>query len=253
MRASLGLGGGSNVETELAAEDVRPGESVSGTIVVTAGEVEQNLSGIEIALQARVEVETDDGEHNANQTFHHLRVVDAFTCEPGSERRFDFQLDIPWETPFNVVGSTTLPRVEIGVKTVLDIARAVDSGDLDPIRVHALPVHQAVLDAITGLGFGFTGADLEKGRIPGSGLPFYQEVEFRGSSRYRGINELEVTFLTGPHQTEVILEVDKRGGFLTEGTDAIGRLTIGNEPHGDLTGILDDAIQDLGRRRGLFG
>lgn len=253
LKASLGLGGGATVETELAATDVRPGETVSGSIVVTGGELEQEVSFLEVALQAKVEVETDDSEYDANQTFHHLRVADAFTAEVGSERRFDFELQIPWETPFNVVRGATLGKVEIGVRTELEIARAIDSTDVDPIRVHALPVHDAVLAAVEQLGFGFLGADLEQGRIPGSQLPFFQEVEFRGSPRFSGINQLEVTFLTGPSSTDVILEVDRRGGFLSEGTDAIGRLTVGNEPHGELAGVLEEAIADLGRKRGLFG
>ena len=70
--------------------------------------------------------------------------------------------------------------MNIGVTTELEIARAVDSGDLDPINVHPLPAQQAILDAFIQLGFRFKSADMERGHIRGTRqrLPFYQEIEF---------------------------------------------------------------------------
>ena len=253
LKASLGLGGGAEVETELASADVTPGGTVSGYIKARGGDLEQNVKYLELALQARVEVETDDSEYNADQVFHKHRITGEFALEPGAEQVFDFEIEIPIETPFNVVGGQELGKVQIGVKTELEIARALDSTDVDPLRVHALPGHEAVLAAVQNLGFRFSGADLESGRIPGSTLPFYQEVEFHGSPRFSGINQLEVTFLTRADAIEIILEVDKRGGFLSEGSDRVGRLTVGHDGGGDLAGQLEHAIADLGRSRGLFG
>ena len=253
LKASLGLGGGADVDTVLDSADVRPGETVSGHVIVRGGELEQRVKYLELALRARVEVETEDSEYNAEQVFHRHRVTEDFELEPGAEHRFDFELTVPIETPFSVVGGQDLPKVRIGVATELEIARALDSTDVDPLRVHALPVHEAVLEAIERLGFAFAGADLEQGRISGSELPFYQEVEFRGSPRFKGIDQLEVTFLTSAAGTDVILEADRRGGFLSEGGDSLSRLSLDNEPSGDLEGDLERAIQDLGRRRGVFG
>lgn len=253
LKASLGLGGGADVDTQLHSADVRPGEVVSGVVVVKGGELEQAVKYLELTLQGRVEVESDEGEHMSQVVFHRQRVKEDFTLEPGSEHRFDFELAIPIETPFNVVGGRDLAKVQIGVATELEIARALDSTDTDPLRVHALPVQEAVLDAIARLGFAFAGADLENGKIPGSTLPFYAEVEFRGSPRFEGIDQLEVTFLTSAGGTEVILEVDRRGGFLSSGGDSVGRLAVGTEPGSDLDARLEEAIRDLGRSRGLFG
>jgi hypothetical protein len=87
------------------------------------------------------------------------------------------------------------------------------------------------------------------GTIPGSGLPLYQEVEFRGSSRFPRINQLEVTFLTSAAGTEVIIEADRRRGFLS----SVRRLSVGNEPTGGPDARLEAAIQEVGRSRGLFG
>lgn len=78
--------------------------------------------------------------------------------------------------------------MNLGVSTELEIARAVDAGDLDPINVHPLPAQQALLDAFGQLGFRFRSADMERGHIRGTRqtLPFYQEIEFLPPSQYRG-------------------------------------------------------------------
>jgi sporulation-control protein len=77
-------------------------------------------------------------------------------------------------------------------------------------------------------------------------------VEFAPPADLRGrINELEVTFLADPQGVELVLEVDRRGGLLTDGYDAADRLYV---PHGaDLATVaaqLDDAVRRLGARRG---
>lgn len=254
LKANLGLGGGAQVETDLHSVDVTPGGTVKGTMLITPGEQEQRINFLELALQARVEVETEDSEYNSDQIFHRHKVLEDLELRPGSEpESYDFELSIPIETPFNVVGGQDLHKVLIGVRTELDIARSRDSTDVDPLRVHALPVHEAVLQAVSRLGFSFSGSDLEKGKISGSPLPFYQEIEYHGSPRFRGINNLEVTFLTTESGTQVILEADRRGGFLSEGGDSVGRLSVSSNPGPELEGQLEAAIQHLGRSRGLFG
>ncbi len=78
-----------------------------------------------------------------------------------------FGLEIPWETPITMFGGQHLRGMNIGVTTELEIARALDSGDLDPINVHPLPAQEAILDAFRQLGFGFRSADMERGHIRG--------------------------------------------------------------------------------------
>ena len=117
----------------------------------------------------------------------------------------------------------------LGVRTELAVAGAKDKGDLDPLAVRPLPAQEAILEALGQLGFGFKSADLEYGHIGGTGqqLPFYQEIELTPPPQYaHQINEIEVTFLAGPAGLEVVLEADKRGGFFSEGHDALTRFTV---------------------------
>ncbi|NED82840.1 sporulation protein, partial [Streptomyces sp. SID11233] len=101
-----------------------------------------------------------------------------FTLEAGEERVLPFALAVPWETPTTELYGQSLGIV-LGVRTEVALGGARDKGDLDPLVVTALPVQEAVLDAFGRLGWGFRSADLELGRIGGTGqrLPFYQEIE----------------------------------------------------------------------------
>src|SRR3712207_2853358 len=136
-------------------------------------------------------------------------------------------MQIPWETPFNVIGGQQLPKCFVGVRTELEIARSVDKADVDPIAVYALPAHERLLSAFTQLGFRFHGADFERGRVTGSQLPFYQEIEFYPPAQFASaIKELEVTFVTRQTDMDVILEVDKRGGAFTSGGDQMSRFSV---------------------------
>ncbi len=149
-----------------------------------------------VSLEATVEVESGDGEWHEDVTFGTAPIAGATRLEPGQRQSVPFRLAVPWQCPITTIDGWHLRGMRVGVQTRVDIAGAVDPGDLDPVTVTPLPVQRAVLDALVGLGFRFLGADVERGRVPGSDLPFHQEVEFAPPPALRGrINELEVTFL----------------------------------------------------------
>jgi sporulation-control protein len=255
LKAAM-TGGGTTVETTLHGADVRPGESVAGEVHIVGGEIRQDIQYLKVALAARVEVESGDVEHDATQEFAVQRLTESFTLEPGAEHRVPFSLTVPWETPFNVVDGRTLPQVRIGLATELEIARSVDKGDLDPLRIHPLAAQETILQALVRAGLRFKHADLEKGSIRGATLPFYGEFEFSPPDRFRHVfNEVEVTFLTRAGSMDVILEGDRRGGFLSEGSDEFSRFEVDFASAGsvDWVSVITKQLEHLGRRRGLFG
>ena len=252
LMARLGSGG-ARVDTVLDRATTTPGGTVTGQVHLTGGSIAQDVDEVRLALEARVEVESGDSEWREDVAFGTQPVASAFRLEPEEKRSLPFSFSVPWQCPITTMSGWELRGMRIGVRTRVDIAGAVDPGDLDPVSVTPLPVQQAVLDALAGLGFRFRGADVEKGRLRGSELPFYQEVEFAPPPALaRRVNELEVTFLAGPQGVEVVLEADRRGGLLTEGHDAVARLSLA---HADtdvrrLKGLLDEQVQRLGARRG---
>ncbi|MEW2549389.1 sporulation protein [Streptomyces sp. NPDC047002] len=256
LLASLGAGGAS-VETELFEENVVPGGVVQGEVRVQGGAVSQEIQGLTVGLQARVEVEGhDDQEYKQNIDFATERIGGAFEVQPGAVHTVRFGLEIPWETPVTAIEGQDLRGMHLGVTTGLQIARAVDSGDLDPVRVHPLPAQQAILDAFIHLGFRFKSADMERGHVRGTRqrLPFYQEIEFRSPEQYRGLNEVELTFVADDREMDVVMEMDKKGGLFSEGRDTYRSFTVGLDAYAstDWPGYLHGWLAEVGGRRNWF-
>jgi sporulation-control protein len=250
------FGGGTTLDTIVHTPVTRPGGRLEGTVEIVGGEFEQEIQYVEMALQGRAEVESDDVEHDSFVRFATQRVHGAFTLHPAEKVSLPFWIGLPLQTPFNVMGHQELHRIQLGLRTELEISRSTDKADLDPIRVAPLPAQERILVALERIGCRFTGSDLEKRRVHGSELPFVQEVEFAPPAELAGaLTELEVTFLAGPHAMDVLIEGDRRGGFLDEGGDRTHRLTIGYDAvdRENWEEILRGHLHELGRRRGLFG
>ncbi|MEU6033737.1 sporulation protein [Streptomyces tauricus] len=256
LLASLGAGGAS-VETELTEVNVVPGGVVQGEVRIQGGSVNQAIEGLSVGLQAKVEVEGhDDQEFKQNIEFAKLQLGGAFELQANGVHAVPFGLEIPWETPITNIAGQSLRGMDIGVTTELAIARAVDSGDLDPISVHPLPAQQALLDAFIQLGFRFKSADLEKGHIRGTRqkLPFYQEIEFFPPQQYRGLNQVELTFVADDREMDVVLEMDKKPGLFSEGSDSFRSFQVGlNDFQGtDWAAYLNQWLSEVGSRRNWF-
>ncbi|MFE9395770.1 sporulation protein [Streptomyces flavidovirens] len=252
LLASLGAGGAS-VETVLTEANVVPGGVVQGEVRIQGGSVDQQIEGLSVGLQARVEVEGGDQEVKQDIEFTKQRLGGAFEVKAGAVHVVPFGLEIPWETPITSIAGQQLHGMNIGVTTELEIARAVDSGDLDPINVHPLPAQQAILDAFVQLGFRFRSADMERGHIRGTRqrLPFYQEIEFQPPQQYRGLNQVELTFVADDREMDVVLEMDKKPGLFSESSDSYRAFKVGlNDFQGtDWVAYLNQWLAQVGGQR----
>ncbi|MFJ4683646.1 sporulation protein [Streptomyces sp. NPDC091377] len=255
LLASLGAGGAS-VETVLTETNVVPGGVVQGEVRIQGGSVNQQIEALSVGLQAKVEVETQDSEYKQDIVFTKVRLGGAFELEAGKVHTVPFGLEIPWETPITTLDGHPLPGMHIGVVTELEIARAVDSGDLDPVNVHPLPAQKAILDAFLQLGFRFKNADMERGSIRGTRqkLPFYQEIEFLPPQQYRGLNQVEVSFVADSDAMDVVLEMDKKPGLFSEGSDSFRSFKVGLNDFGstDWGAYLNQWLSEVGSKRNWF-
>ncbi|MFF5181230.1 sporulation protein [Micromonospora sp. NPDC000316] len=236
MLSAFGVGGPS-VDTVLTNPNTRPGLTLDGHVNLIGGDAAAAIEQVVIGLVTRVEVEGHDAEYTGTMEFHRMVVSGPLQLAPKQQLSIPFQLPVPWETPITDVYGHRLHGMTMGLRTELAIARAVDKSDLDQVAVHPLPVHERILEAFQRLGFQFKKADLERGHIRGvqQTLPFYQEIEFYSAPQYAStIKEVELTFVTSQHGVEVILECDKRGGFLSAGHDAFGRYQVS---HADADGV----------------
>ncbi|MEV5902887.1 sporulation protein [Streptomyces sp. NPDC052127] len=256
LLGTIGVGGPS-VDTVLDGEAVLPGGALSGQVRLRGGGAAVEIEEIGLELLARVEAEREEGESEGTVAFERYVVGGGFRLGADEERSVPFSVTLPWEMPVTELYGQPL-GVVLGVRTELAVADARDRGDLDPLIVRPLPVQEAVLEALGQLGFGFRSADLEHGRIGGTGqrLPFYQEIELTPPPRYaHAVTEIELTFLTTASGLEVVLEADKRGGPLTPGHDALTRFTVRHEdvPVLDWNSEVDGWIRRLTEHREAYG
>jgi len=255
MLRALGMGGPS-VETVLVSPDCRPGGFLEGRVQVVGGDHAVDVEYVAIGLITRVEVESGDGEYNADQEFHRQRLTGSFRLDRGARHEVGFRFEVPWETPITEVYGQRLYGMTMGLSTELEVSRAVDKSDLDPVAVHPLPAQERLLDALLHLGFRFSRADVGRGRVYGveQHLPFYQEIEFHPPAAYASaIGQLELTFLPTPDKLQVVLEIDKRGGLFTEGHEAFGRFEVdyATVDEVDWAAELDRWLGQSAQRRGL--
>ncbi|MFJ2092682.1 sporulation protein [Streptomyces sp. NPDC087901] len=256
LLGSLGVGG-PTVDTVLTPGVAVPGGSLSGQVHLLGGTDDFDIEHITLEFVARVEAEHEDGESHGAVVFDRFLIGGGFRLPAGAEHSVPFTVTLPWETPVTELYGQGLGIV-LGVRTELSVAGAKDTGDLDPLVVGPLPVQEAILEAFGQLGFGFRSADLEYGRIAGTGqqLPFYQEIELAPSPQYaHTVNEIEVTFLATPGDMEVILEADKRGGLFSEGHDAVTRFTVSQDGvhHQDWNALVDGWMRQLVEHRAAYG
>ncbi|MGC4807471.1 sporulation protein [Micromonospora sp. DT233] len=254
LMSAFGVGG-PTVDTVLANPNTRPGLALDGQVNLVGGDSPAAIEQIAIGLVTRVEIEGGDSEYAGIMEFHRMPVAGAFELGAKQQLSIPFQLPMPWETPITDVYGQRLHGMTMGLRTEVAVARAVDKSDLDQVAVHPLPVHERILDAFAQLGFRFKGADLERGHIRGTQqtLPFYQEIEFFAAPQYaQSINEVELTFVTGQQGIDVILECDKRGGFLSAGHDVFGKYTVAHADadRTDWARVVDGWLQETTSRYG---
>lgn len=255
--SALGVGGPS-VDTVLDNPNTRPGLALTGQVRIKGGNQPVDLDGVTLSLVTRVEVEGHDTEYDAMVEFHRMPVAGRMQLSAEQEMSIPFQFPVPWETPVTDVYGQRLRGMTMGLRTELAVARAVDKGDLDHVAVHPLPIHERILDAFVRLGFQFKTADLERGRIANvrQTLPFYQEIEFFAAPQYaHSMREVELSFVTNEYGVDVVLECDKRGGFLQPGHDTYGRYSV---PHADADRVdwtrqVDGWLSQLAASRGPHG
>ncbi|MFC5291092.1 sporulation protein [Actinokineospora guangxiensis] len=228
MLSAFGVGG-PTVDTVLDSPTAMPGQVVTGRVSIQGGSNDAAIDQIVLSLVTRAELEHGGGEAHGVAEFHRVVVQQGVRVAANQRLDIPFQLPLPWETPITAVGNSPLPGMTVGVRTELVISGAPDKGDLDPLMIVPLPSQNSVLDAFGQLGFSFRSADVEVGRIHGvpQRLNLFQEIEFFPPGQYQGrISQVELTFVTTPEEVWVVLEADRRRGFLQSGGDAFGRFQV---------------------------
>jgi sporulation-control protein len=209
LLASVGVGN-AKVDTVIDHPILKPGGTLTGNVHIKGGDVAQQIEAIELALETIAEREGDDFDTNHKATILSSQLSEALTIQPGEQKAIPFQIKVPIDAPLTRIGKMNL-GLPLWLKTSLDISLAIDPSDEDPLAIEPNAAQSRVLAAMDQLGFRLFKADLEFGHIPGSRLPFIQELEFYpGPGFKRHMNEVELTFVGRDNDMDVLFEVDRK-------------------------------------------
>jgi sporulation-control protein len=194
LRRALGVGGPA-VDTVLDDPETRPGESLTGAVHLTGGGHDVEIERIVVTLVTRV------GTRAVELQRH--EVAGGFPLAAGAQLRVPLGLVVALQTPITHVYGERVPGLAVGLRTDLEVAYAVDKGDLDHVAVRPLPAEEAALEALRALGFRFKSADVS----PRPARPPAQLFEFWTAPQYQDrATEVRAGFVTGPDTVELVLD-----------------------------------------------
>lgn len=217
LLARVGIGA-ATVDTRLREDSLVPGETMSGEVHISGGDVSQEIDDIYLYVATEYKREVEDTTITEECILVKYRLSERFDLQPHEEKVIPFSLSLPNETPL------TIGHQPVYLRTGLDISTSLDPKDTDYIEVRPHPLMELVLNALESLGFQLRKVDCEYNpRLVGQ-YPFVQEFEFRPIGNYQSyLDELEVIFALDSEEATVYLEIDKRardfGGLLSEAFD----------------------------------
>ncbi|PIC03710.1 sporulation protein SpoOM [Anoxybacillus flavithermus] len=218
--ASIGIGA-AKVDTKLHESQLSLGESITGVVEVTGGNIDQQIDDIYLSLCATYIKEVDDRKVTKHAIIEKWRIAQSFVIHAGEKKQFPFSFSLPLDTPI------TVGRTRVWLHTGLDIKNAIDPTDEDYIHVQPTRVMDAVFQVMEKLGFCLKEADCKEAAYHArKRLPFVQEFEFVPvSGEFRGkLDEVEIIFFQHAlDECELLMQVDRRArglaGLFAEALD----------------------------------
>ncbi|CAL9579819.1 Sporulation-control protein spo0M [Streptomyces sp. enrichment culture] len=195
-------------ETTVENPDVRPGEELRCRTVVKGGGAAVRVDRFALELVTRVEAREPSDTGWSNPGVVDVSALDeGFVLEAGQTLDFTTTFAVPWEMPLTHALGMPLKGARTAVRTVLEIDRAVDRGDFDEVRVHALPAQDVFFQAYLDLGFRFDEAEVKDYVCTGGEnqtLRYCQELEFWFPPEYRRESQLETLFIARHDSLDLI-------------------------------------------------
>ena len=235
LMSGLGLQG-IQIDTRLHNTQLQAGQTLSGEVNCKGTSSNKNINGIHLQLQTSAEVESGDSEFNTSLIIAQWHISGAFELQANQSHRFPFSVQLPFETPLTEVPCRQ-NKSRVWLHTHLDVDWGLDATDKDFMQILPTTTQQMFIQAMQQCGYNLTTVDTEKGQVPWNGVQAtvgcYQELEFKPQGCFRGVNEIEVSFVAEAHQTHVLMEVDRtfRGDGFKSMTIPHNQATVANIVH----------------------
>ena len=209
MLARIGIGS-AEIDTVIESIEAVPGGTLSGTVKIKGGSTAQTVENIYLYIDTVAEVEAEEGEYRKTVTVGSTQIGSSFEIQPNEELDIPFSINLPWNIPINVLFGREQDNVPLLLRSGLDISAAIDPKDTDPLWISPNPIQDKILQACLDLGMRFKSTDVEYGHVTGSQSSFYQEIEFKPGKAFKGIKEVEITFVDDEHGMRVVVESDRK-------------------------------------------
>ncbi len=245
--AKVGIGN-AEVDTRLDSSIIEPGGTLTGTIFLKGGSIEQRVEKFYLSIVANVKYQVADAIGYKLVPFMHFDINSSFVVGVNEEVEIPFSIPIPKDIPITTFDTEVLnSNHHISIRTGVDIETAIDPTDLDHITVKPTPLMSIFFDAMKKKGFRLFKTDIEEGRIQGSKLPFYQEFEYQPPyGGYEGkIKELELTFVPSENGYTVVFEADRSKGRYNHDSIISMQLDDSVKSYEEILPNLESTIQQL--------
>jgi sporulation-control protein len=234
LMAKFGVGAAA-VDLRLDQPSFRLGESMTGSIHIEGGSVEQRISELSVLLMMKTYINGQE----VTRPVEAIPVLKGFTVQPKP-----FAQDIPfaYQIPAGLAVST--PSLQYFLHTKLDVEMALDPTDLDPVQILPPKRIEKVFEALKRHDFR---------QKPDSGklTPYGQEFAFfPGRPMGIPLNELEVIFFDTPEELRLLVELDIAvPGLFSREVERKAEIVVANELLADgkeeeLARYLLEKIQD---------
>ena len=246
--ASIGVGT-AKIDTQLETMEVQLGGQLKGNLVVTGGEVDQEIDDIYLAIKTKYKKPNLETVYYTDGTVCEFKLTEGFTIGAGETKSIPFAVTLPLYTPITEGLSV------LWVKTELAIHHSASQEDEDFLIVKPLSLMQDILDSLASIGFENQEVGCENGSLVGT-LPwdtgFYQVFRFLPTTEplKDKVEHLNVVFNPlSEDEIEVVLGIyHKPDTFLDSIKDELGldiakiHLNIKKEQVDSLDTILLDSI-----------
>lgn len=249
--ASFGIGA-AKVDARLASSTVLAGGELKGEIHIQGGSVEQSISQIYMYLFTYYHQEVNGNDTLHKEVLASYRVSDTLLICPGEKKILPFQLQVPYHTPVSI------GKQKVYLSTGLDIERAIDPKDLDPVQVSPDPLMSEVIRQVESIGFqhSYDSGICKHVKHIHRAVPFVQEFEFKPTTYRNSLDELEIIFDVHEEGVDILMQVDKRANGLKglleevmELDEKYVRFSV-NRGQGVEAGIVENKIREaLGHSR----
>ena len=154
LLASVGIGK-ATVDAILLSDSLRAGDDFDVEVVITGGDVEQELNAIELAVMAQAKTEADVGDsevtYNKSVVLQHWHQALNLTVAPGEVITRQLTLTLHPETPATELFGQQISKVWL--QTGLDIKNGIDGSDKDSLYIRPSATQLAVLDMVEHSGY----------------------------------------------------------------------------------------------------